>query len=820
MNNLKIGARLSIAFAVTLALLIAVAVVGINRIGELNATTKDMVSNKFPKTTHAAAIAENIAIIGRHLRNAYLYSGAERQRSLDGLAKSRQIITDSIDKLDSLVNSEKGRDLLNKIKADRVTYVKDQDRMIEMIKADAPKSDVVAFMQTDLRRSQDAYIGAINDFNVFQNESMEKAGNAAAEAAAAGERLMIALTVIAVLLAAFLAWLVTRSISRPVLEVVDAAKKMAVGDFNFKLENSAHDEVGDVARAVASVQLAVQAMTADANMLSAAAVAGKLATRADAGKHQGDFQKIVAGVNDTLDAVIGPLNVTAEYVDKIAKGVIPPVITDSYNGDFNVIKTNLNNVVKMMSDLLAQTDIIIKAAADGELNKRANADLFVGGWNQLIKGVNDTITNIVNPLNVTAEYVNRISRGDIPAKITDPYRGDYNIIKNNLNTCIDAVNKLVADANLLSAAAVAGKLETRADANQHQGDFRKIVQGVNDTLDAVVSPIQDVQRVMGAMEQGDMTQTIAKQYQGDFATLKEAINNTIAKLSETIAQIITAADALSNASGQVSATAQSLSQSSSEQAASVEETTASLEQMTASVAQNTENAKVTDNMASKAAREAGEGGEAVGKTVEAMKSIADKIGIIDDIAYQTNLLALNAAIEAARAGEHGKGFAVVAAEVRKLAERSQVAAQEIGQLAGSSVKMAEQAGSLLKEMVPTIQKTSDLVQEIASASEEQSSGVGQINNAMGQLNKATQQNASASEELAATAEELGGQAGQLQELMGFFSVDGGARRGAVMTRRSAGVAAPTARPALRAAHVAAPSRGVASVMDESDFEKF
>ncbi len=196
-----------------------------------------------------------------------------------------------------------------------------------------------------------------------------------------------------------------------------------------------------------------------------------------------------------------------------------------------------------------------------------------------------------------------------------------------------------------------------------------------------------------------------------------------------------------------------------------------------------------------------------------MKSIAGKIGIIDDIAYQTNLLALNAAIEAARAGEHGKGFAVVAAEVRKLAECSQVAAQEIGQLAGSSVKLAEQAGKLLDEMVPSIKKTSDLVQEIAAASQEQSQGVGQINGAMGQLNKATQQNASASEELAATAEEMGGQAAQLQELMEFFKIEdpSGARVPEGTQRAGAGGTASKTRPASNPAATAPrPPRQVAA----------
>jgi len=258
---------------------------------------------------------------------------------------------------------------------------------------------------------------------------------------------------------------------------------------------------------------------------------------------------------------------------------------------------------------------------------------------------------------------------------------------------------------------------------------------------------------------------------GDTKSMLASVSAMRERLAQIIGQARGAADALSSASEEVSATAQNLSQGASEQAAGVEETSASVEQMSASINKNTDNARLTDDMAAQAARQADEGGEAVKRTVAAMKIIANKIGIIDDIAYQTNLLALNAAIEAARAGEHGKGFAVVAAEVRKLAERSQVAAQEISELAGGSVQTAERAGQLLDAMVPSIQKTSALVQEIAAASQEQSTGVNQINSAVMQLNQATQQNASASEELAATAEEMSGQAVQLQELMAYFTLN-------------------------------------------------
>ena len=300
--------------------------------------------------------------------------------------------------------------------------------------------------------------------------------------------------------------------------------------------------------------------------------------------------------------------------------------------------------------------------------------------------------------------------------------------------------------------------------------FATLSKGMNELMATSEQGLTDVSEILAAFADGDLTKRIDREYQGLFGRVKDNANATAEKLTRVLGEVRAAADALTGASNQVSATAQSLSQAASEQAASVEETTAQVDVMSASISQNSDNAKITDGMATKTSKEAVDGGSAVSQTVKAMKQIASKIGIVDDIAYQTNLLALNAAIEAARAGEHGKGFAVVAAEVRKLAERSQQAAKEIGELAGNSVATAERAGKLLEEIVPSIQKTSELVQEIAAASAEQSESVVQIGGAMGQLSKATQQNASASEQLAATSEELSGQAEQLQQSVAFFNI--------------------------------------------------
>lgn len=459
----------------------------------------------------------------------------------------------------------------------------------------------------------------------------------------------------------------------------------------------------------------------------------------------------------------------ADIANKIAIGDLTARI-DLKAGDNGSVMAAMKGMVLAIQALVNDMNELSKAAVDGQLTIRADAARHQGDYRKIIEGVNATLDAVIGPLNVASDYLDSIAKGEIPEKIIDAYHGDFNRLKSNLNTCIDAINALVTDADMLAKAAVEGRLQARAEVSRHQGDFRKVVAGVNNTLDSIILPLNEAVEVLSMVEQGDLTRTIQGYYQGQIADFKDTVNNTIAKLAQTIAEVISAADQLGNASEQISATSQVLSQSSSEQAAGVEETSSSVEQMTVNINRTAENARITDGIAGTANQEAIDGGVAVKQTVEAMKSIAGKIGIIDDIAYQTNMLALNAAIEAARAGDHGKGFAVVAAEVRKLAERSQIAAQEIGQLAASSVNTAETAGQLLDTIVPSIAKTSDLVQEIAAAAQEQSAGVSQINLAMSQMNQVTQQNAAASEELAATAEEMSDQAEQLQNLVQFFNI--------------------------------------------------
>jgi methyl-accepting chemotaxis protein len=435
-----------------------------------------------------------------------------------------------------------------------------------------------------------------------------------------------------------------------------------------------------------------------------------------------------------LTPILRAKNYTAREVEKVAGNLVQLAqgklnnlnlqvtasdeFTNQVREQFVIINNNVTAVRDAVKTMVDDAEMLSKAGTRGELKARADLSKHSGEYRTVIEGINNTLDAVTGHLGTAAKYIEHISKGDIPEKLTYEAHGDYNAIKNNLNQCIDSLNR---------AAYVA----------------EQIAEG-NLTVEAKAQSDKDV--------------------------LGHALISMLENLRRTVLEVTEAASSVASGSEEMSATAQQLSQGATEQASSAEECTSSMEEMGASVQQNADNAKQTDKIATKAAEDAMSSGEAVNQTVLAMKEIAEKISIIDEISRKTDLLALNAAVEAARAGEHGKGFAVVASEVRKLAERSQTAAAEISRLTADGVQRADGAGQLISRLVPDIRKTAELVREIAAASAEQGSGATQVSKAMQQLDQVIQQNASASEEMSTGADALSSQAESLQNAVSFFKV--------------------------------------------------
>ena len=524
---------------------------------------------------------------------------------------------------------------------------------------------------------------------------------------------------------------------------------------------------------------------------------------------------------------------TSDTVAKLPSGELPIRYTGApLKDDKGNIVGALEYVLDISKEMEITTGILelAGAAVEGKLDRRADADSFEGNYRRIVQGVNDTLDAVISPLNVAAEYVDRISKGDIPERITDTYHGDFNEIKNNLNRCIDAVNGLVNESLMLSGAAVEGRLQTRGDASKFEGKYKDIIKGINDTLNAVINPIteaaeclkemakgnlkvrvtgeykgdhviikdalnttlevlneilkQEALRCLQEMAKGNLDVSVTGQYQGDFAIIKEAINTTINDLNEILSQVSVAIDQVSTGARQVSDSSQALSQGAAESASSMEQITSSMQEINAQTRQNADNAVQANQLATQASSYAEKGNEQMAHMIRAMNdinesatSISKIIKAIDEIAFQTNLLALNAAVEAARAGKHGKGFTVVAEEVRNLAQRSAKAAKETAEMIEGSIKktevgtkIAEETSRALEEIVLGVTKITDLISEIASASKEQALGIGQINQGLSQVDQVTQHNSANSEELASASEEMSSQASQVQGMLGKFKL--------------------------------------------------
>jgi len=604
-------------------------------------------------------------------------------------------------------------------------------------------------------------------------------------------------------------------------EYVDRISK---GDIPKRITDNYNGDFNEIKNNLNNCIDAVNALVVDAGLLEKAAVEGKLATRADASKHNGDYQKIVIGVNNCLNAVIGPLNVAADYVDKISKGAIPKKITDPYNGDFNVIKNNLNNCIDAVNALVADAGLLAKAAVEGKLDTRADASKHTGDYQKIVKGVNDCLDSVIGPLNVAAEYVDRISKGDIPKRITDNYNGDFNEIKNNLNNCIDAVNLLVGDAAMLAKAADEGKLKTRADASKHTGDYKKIVDGVNQTLDSVIEPVNEALRVSKGYATQDFTIRVDPKLKvpGDWLAFKEALNNIGIAVSGAITNInsqvtdLAAGAEEANASveevtagaGQVARNTSAVSTNVEKSMAGIEQVQKAMEDLSRTIQEVATRADVTAKLVQDTTTYSKEGMDLARKTENGMQGITkssnevnviileikgqmDKISeivnLITDLANQTNLLALNAAIEAARAGDAGRGFAVVATEVKSLAVESRASAQKIAEMinnlqsktnsavdavasANSGVKVGSEALhdtlSSFTKIVESIDQVSKNVSDVAAAAEEQAASVEEVTASVNEVGGLMQSTAKESTDAAAASEESAAAIDQISKVIG------------------------------------------------------
>ncbi len=497
---------------------------------------------------------------------------------------------------------------------------------------------------------------------------------------------------------------------------VEMAERIAAGDLSAQVRILSDDD--RLGKSLDKMLNTLKAILSEIHSLTRSAVDGELDNRGDPDRFEGEYARIMNGINALLDSVIGPLNVAASYMERISKGDFPDEIVEEYKGDFNEIKTSINLLI---SNLKGAVKIAEKVAA-----------------------------------------------GDLSVEVT--LRSDKDMLGKSLDTMVATIKKIVDDINALTGAARDGKLSVRKDVDKYGGEYAKIISGVNNTLDEVVDPLTLTADYIDKISKGEIPDKIKNEYRGDFEAIIGNLNILIENLEMFAVNVQNAAEKVAVGSEQLSSSADQVSQGSAQQAASIEQISSSIEEVSGAISQNADNSHQTAAIARQANEDAEGGGKAVHETISAMKHISEKIRVIEEIARETNMLALNAAIEAARAGNHGKGFAVVAAEVRKLAENSQHAAKTINDLSTSSVELAENTSNLLQAMIEGIQKTSDLVQEISAASTEQVGGIEQINTAMQQLDQVIQHNAASAEEMASSSRDFTYQAEKLLEISSFFRI--------------------------------------------------
>jgi methyl-accepting chemotaxis protein len=606
--------------------------------------------------------------------------------------------------------------------------------------------------------------------------------------------------------------------------VIGTMKQISAGDVSANIDIT--DEQDEINPALKQTIETIRNLIQETTGLSQAAVAGELRKRGNAEAFEGGFQSIIEGVNATFDAVVGPLQITAEYLDKIGQGEIPEIITTTYAGEYDNLKQSINACIEGLG-ALKEGNRVLDLMSRNDLSEKIEQQ-YQGIYGQIGAGINSVHSQLLGIVDI-ANHIEVGDLSDLEELKAIGKRSEKDDLVPSLIGMMENIRTLVEETQMMAQTAVAGDLSFRGDPDKFAGEYATVIAGFNQTLEAVIRPINEASETLKELAEGnlntimigdyqgdhaiikkDMNQTIANlkryvgeitsmleeisqgnldqeitsSYTGDFQPIKAALNGISSSLSSTMAEIDVAAVQVEMGVRQISDGGQALAQGTTEQASSIQELTASIEEVADETKQNALRANDANELAVRVRKNAEVGNSQMTKMIIAMgdidessKSISKIIKVIDDIAFQTNILALNAAVEAARAGQHGKGFAVVAEEVRTLAARSAEAAKETTGLIGGSIekvgvgtKIADETAESLKEILNEIEKVTSLVGNIARASNDQASEIAQITQGIEQVSQVVQTNSATVEESAAASEELSGQAEMLKQMVGVFKL--------------------------------------------------
>jgi len=824
LRAMRIRAKILVACAVALALMMVIGAVGYRTAAGLTHHLEDFSANRLPSLDALWSANEAVTDAARHL-NAMLLptpDAAARQRSKAAFSDALQRVDDASYRFDSLSHDAQTLALWNEATL-KIAAWRDLSMRIVVIAATDSSEE---FLQEGTRKAAllaetraagaalDEILRKVREETAADGARSTAQGNAASRSAS--------WTVLAAILAGALAMgiygmVLARGIGRALARLTDEASRLrdavAQGDLRVRGDVGAIDPEfrpivegmnatmdafeepmrltvecvtrigkGDIPERIAGeyrgdfghIQAslnecidAVNALLEDVATLAQAGTEGRLGVRADPARHQGDFRNVIEGVNATLDAVVGPLGQAADAVARIARGEIPPPISAEWQGSFAALRDNLNTACSSLHGVIEETNAMTSAQAAGDLDAFIPVERFQGAYRTLAEGVNAGVrihvTNLLTILDIVAAYAN----GDF-GPVLRPLPGKQVVANERMNLLRENLRKISAEVQGLVTSAQAGDLGARANAGALGGDWARIAEGLNATLAALAAPVEEARSVLQALAERDLRARVTGAYQGDHARIRDAVNATAEALEDAMVQVSAAVEQVSGAATQIASSSQAVASGASEQASSLAETASSLESVAGMIQQSAGNAQQASALALTARSAATDGSSAVDQlqaTMAKIKRSAEGTGQIirdvSDIAFQTNLLALNAAVEAARAGEAGRGFAVVAEEVRSLALRAKEAATKTEALIHQSVKEAGEGEHAARHVEGKLGEIVGGVSKVADIVAEMAAAAKAQATGIGQVTAAVGEMDRVTQQNAASAEESSSAASEL-----------------------------------------------------------